>query len=122
MTGGTSKRRPPAKSASEARRAEYAVLGAVCAFVIAVYVLSAKPHSVESVGLNAEKVYYNLLVQGFRSSQLNLRREVPPELAKLPDPHDASATSLDWLMEHRLPDLSYYRGKFTSVRFDLNES
>ena len=35
--------------------------------------------------------YYNLLVQGFRAGQLNVKREAPPGLAQLADPFDYEA-------------------------------
>ena len=60
-----------------------------------------------------------MLVQGFRSGQLNLKREVPPELAQIADPSAALANpaerdawhDLNWVLLHGLHDLSYYRGK-----------
>ena len=52
-------------------------------------------------------MYYNLLVQGFRAGQLNLKKEVPPGLAALADPYDPSANS-----PYQVLDLSYYKGKF----------
>jgi hypothetical protein len=54
--------------------------------------------------------YYNQLVQGFRSGQLNLKREVPPGLTKLADPYDPAA-NLSYREEDRLHDVSYYKGK-----------
>jgi tetratricopeptide (TPR) repeat protein len=54
--------------------------------------------------------YYNQLVQGFRSGQLNLKREVPPGLTKLADPYDPVA-NVYYREQNRLHDVSYYKGK-----------
>jgi tetratricopeptide (TPR) repeat protein len=56
------------------------------------------------------EAYYNLLVQGFRSGQLNLKQEAPPGLAKLADPYDPAANTVYREGAH-LHDLSYYNGK-----------
>src|SRR5437899_1236270 len=64
------------------------VLGAVCALVIGVYAYTAQSGFATSSSLNAADEYYNLLVQGFRAGQLNLKREVPPAFAQLSDPYD----------------------------------
>jgi tetratricopeptide (TPR) repeat protein len=56
--------------------------------------------------------YYNLLVQGFRAGQLDLKTEVPPGLLQLPDPYDPNANCAFRLQDgHPLHDLSFYRGK-----------
>jgi len=54
--------------------------------------------------------YYNQLVRGFRSGQLNLKREVPPGLTKLADPYDPAA-NISYRRGDRLHDVSYYKGK-----------
>ena len=41
----------------------------------------------------AEDSYYNLLVQGFRAGQLNMKREAPPGLAQLADPYDPAVNA-----------------------------
>jgi tetratricopeptide (TPR) repeat protein len=51
--------------------------------------------------------HYNLLVQGFRAGQLNLKKEVPPGLAQLADPYDPSAHA----SYREVGDMSYYKGK-----------
>ncbi len=90
----------------------WAVLGGVCALVIGVYAWSANSGVIELSGLNAENTYYNLLVQGFRARQLNLKTEVPPGLALLADPYDPDASNLYRMAYgHPLHDLSYYKGK-----------
>lgn len=82
------------------------VLGAVCALVIGVYAYTAHSGFVTSTGLNAADNYYNLLVQGFRAGQLNLKAEVPPGLAELTNPYDPSAHSA-----FPVSDMTYYNGK-----------
>ena len=83
------------------------ILGAVCALVIGVYAYTAHSGFLASSSLNAADTYYNLLVQGFRAGQLNLKKEVPPGLAQLADPYDpdCQCSAIGVL------DLSYYKGK-----------
>ena len=57
---------------------------------------------------HAEDSYYNLLVQGFRDGQLNMKREAPPGLARLADPYDP-AVNAAYIVE--VGDMSYYKGK-----------
>ena len=90
------------------RRAPPAVLVAVCALVIGVYAWSAKSGRMELWSLQAKNSYYNLLVQGFRDGQLNLKREVPPGLAQLADPYDPLDNSPYLSTDNPLLDLSYY--------------
>jgi tetratricopeptide (TPR) repeat protein len=75
--------------------------------VIGVYAYTAHPGFLASTSLNAAETYYNLLVQGFRVGQLNLKKEVPPGLAQLADPYDRTANK-----QYGVLDLSYYKGKF----------
>ena len=88
------------------------LLAAVCALVIGVYAYMAQSGVAELLTPNAADAYYNLLVQGFRAGQLSLKEEVPPGLAQLADPYDATAHApyLGWA--YRLLDLSYYKGRF----------
>ena len=83
-----------------------AILSAACALVIAVYLYAAHSGFVISLSRNAADDYYNLLVQGFRVGQLNLKTEVPPGLAQLADPYDPRASA-----RYPVLDMSYYRGK-----------
>jgi Flp pilus assembly protein TadD len=100
---------PPARGI---RRVHQMVLAVVCALIIGVYGWSARSGVWESCGLAASDSYYNLLVQGFRSGQLSLKREIPPGLAQLADPYDPTANSGYRLPgNHPLHDLSYYQGK-----------
>src|SRR5690349_21839725 len=99
----------PAVPRGRTRRVECAILGAVCALVIGVYVGSAHSGISESLGSKAGDSYYNLLVQGFRAGQLNLKTEVPPDLAKLADSYDPIAHVRYWWFNGKpLLDLSYY--------------
>jgi tetratricopeptide (TPR) repeat protein len=82
------------------------LLAPVCALVIGVYAYTAYSGFVVSRSLNAADSYYNLLVQGFRAGQLNLKTDVPPGLALLVDPYDPAANSA-----YPVHDMSYYRGK-----------
>jgi tetratricopeptide (TPR) repeat protein len=83
------------------------VLATMCALVIGVYAYTAQSgYSVPS-RLDPAYEYYNLLVQGFRAGQLNLKKEVPPEFAQLADPYDRTANG-----PYGVLDLSYYKGKF----------
>jgi hypothetical protein len=88
-----------------------ALLGAVCVLVLAFYAWTARPDVRQMYGLSdPAEAYYNQLVQGFRSGQLNLKREVPPGLTKLADPYDP-ATNVSYREQDRLHDVSYYKGK-----------
>ncbi len=87
-------------------------LAAVCALVIGVYAYTAHSGYVTSTSLNAADEYYNLLVQGFRAGQLNLKKEAPPGLAQLANPYDPAANGPFRSWPDRLLDLSYYKGKF----------
>src|SRR5208282_4360519 len=54
----------------------------------------------------------NLLVQGFRAGQLNVKREAPPGLTQLADPYDpAINASYVWDMRYLSYEMSYYREK-----------
>ena len=78
----------------------------MCALVIGVYAYSAHSAFLVSTSLDPSGDYYNLMVQGFCAGQLNLKREVPPELAALSNPYDPVASS-----RSRVLDMSYYKGK-----------
>ena len=88
------------------------VFGAVCALVIGIYYGSAESGFFESASPHVEDSYYNLLVKGFRSGQLNVRREAPSELAKLANPYDPIANaSYVWDVRSFCYEMSYYKGK-----------
>jgi Flp pilus assembly protein TadD len=87
-----------------------AFLITVCMLVLGFYAWTARPGMRQLYDItNPADAYYNQLVQGFRSGQLNLKREVPPGLAKLADPYDPAAN-----ISYRaggLHDISYYKNK-----------
>ena len=87
------------------------VLGAVCVLVIGVYAYIARSVELRSFNPQAADQYYNLLVQGFRGGQLNLKKEAPPGLSQLADPYTANLGSLDQIGSGRMMDLSYYKGR-----------
>ncbi len=87
------------------------LLAAVCVLVIGVYAYMAQSGLLELLSPSAADTYYNLLVRGLRAGQLSLKKEVPPGLAQLADPYDATANAPYRLMPNRLHDLSYYRGR-----------
>ena len=90
----------------KSRWIQHGVLGVVCALVVGVYAYTAHEGAVTQPSQNAAGSYYNLLVQGFRAGQLNLKKEVPPGLAQLAAPYAPTALRPTGVM-----DLSYYRGK-----------
>jgi len=90
----------------------YAVFGMVCALVIGIFAWSAESGFLELASPHAEDSYYNLLVQGFRAGQLNVRREAPPGLTQLANPYDPAVnTSYVWDSHYQSYDMSYYKGK-----------
>jgi hypothetical protein len=84
----------------------------VCLFTIYFYIYIAKSGVSEIGNDNPKQSNYNLLVDGFRSGQLNLRKEVPGGLVRLTNPYDEKANA-DYrdLLTHRLHDMSLYQGK-----------
>jgi len=91
------------------RWASHAVFGIVCALVIGVFAWFAEPEA--HLGLKnppAKDSAYNLLVQGFRAGQLNLKVEPPPGFARLADPYHLAPDSA-YMKE--LTDMSYHQGK-----------
>ncbi|HUI06612.1 MAG TPA: tetratricopeptide repeat protein [Verrucomicrobiae bacterium] len=103
-------RRPDGEEAQAAggkpRWIQRGVLAATCALVIGVYLYTARSGYLVSRSLNPAGASYNLLVQGFRAGQLSLKTEVPPELARLPNPYDRDANA-----RYGVLDLSYYKGR-----------
>jgi superkiller protein 3 len=84
----------------------------ICAFVIGVFAWSAEPGALELVSSRAQDAYYNLLVQGFQSGQLNVKREPAPGLTKLSNPYDPAANApYVWDVRHLAYEMSYYKGK-----------
>jgi len=88
-------------------------LATVCALVLGVYAYMAQSppwEPWESLSPNATNTYYNLLVQGFRAGQLNLKKDVPPGFMNLANPYDPTANTLYRDPPYRMHDLSYYKG------------
>ena len=114
MINGQSKRDECAESDRKKRKSQCAVLVVVCGLVIGVYAWSARSGFLELTSSKADFSYYNLLVDGFRSGQLNLKREVPAELAQLAGVCASSSNRTffsELLTTYPLLDLSYYKGK-----------
>ena len=88
------------------------VFGVVCALVIGIFAWSAEPGFLEFTTPDVKDAYYNLLVQGFRAGQLNVKREAPPGLTQLADPYDPAVnTSYIWDKRYLSLDMSYYKEK-----------
>ncbi len=83
----------------------------VCALVIGAYAYLDQSGLLELLSPDAASTHYNLLVQGFRAGQLNLKADVPPGLAQLADPYDPVANAPYRITPYRLHDLSYYKGR-----------
>jgi tetratricopeptide (TPR) repeat protein len=105
-------RRKTMDSGEKHRWRSRTVLIATCALVIGVYAFTARSGALELLSLNPGDTYYNLLVQGFRSGQLSLKKEVPAGLRQLPDPYDPNANAPYRNPPYRMLDMSYYQGRF----------
>ncbi len=112
MIGETSAGREATASEGKNNWARWAVLGTVCVLIIGFFVWSAKSGLKELLNSQPGDSYYNLLVQGFRAGQLNVKREAPPELAKLANPYDNRADmAYLYIPGSPVNDMSYYKGK-----------
>ena len=88
-------------------RIEPIAFALACAGVIAGYFWIALP-AIPQYGLREpSQQHFNLLVAGFQSGQLSLKKEPPPEMARLADPYDPDQNA-----RYRLHDASYYRGRY----------
>jgi tetratricopeptide (TPR) repeat protein len=96
-------------------RMNVVILAALCAAVIGLYILTVRDKPIVALGsVDPSRAYYNLLVDGFRSGHLYLKRDVPAGLAQLPNPWDPKANAAYRAAPKSLGalhDLSYYRGK-----------
>jgi Flp pilus assembly protein TadD len=90
---------------------QHVAFGAVAAAVIAVYAGIAGLGGSRLIELPAVDARYNLLVDGFRSGSLSLKKEVPPGLAQLADPYDPVANGRFRAAPYGLHDTSYYGGR-----------
>ena len=93
---------------------ERAALVGICTLTIGIYALIVRDLPSEFGTAGPAKAYYNLLVDGFRAGQLNLKRETPTGLRQLADPYDPVASQPyrgSVYRNDRLHDLSYYHGK-----------
>ena len=89
-----------------------AILGTVSACVIGIYGWSANSGRIEFEGSGAKETYYNLLVDGFRAGQLNVKLEPPLQLARITDPNDPALQNEHlWTERYHVKDLSYYKGR-----------
>jgi tetratricopeptide (TPR) repeat protein len=112
MTDGASKEENVVATGARTQWKHCALLSVACALVIGVYIWSANSGVLELLGLKAENTYYNLLVQGFRAGQFNLKTGVPPGFAQLANPYDPAASKpYRFVYGNPLHDLSYYKGK-----------
>jgi tetratricopeptide (TPR) repeat protein len=99
-------------SKSDIQWKHHATFGVVCALVIGIFAWSAGTGFLELSSPHVEDSYYNLLVQGFRAGQLNVKREAPPGLTQLADPYDPAVIATYIHDEQYLSfDMSYYREK-----------
>ncbi len=89
-------------------RINQAIFGVVCILVMGFLIWGAEPGLSVLKSPRAEDCYYNLLVQGFREGQLNVKKEAPSELAHLANPYDHTANA-EYISD--VEDLSYYKGK-----------
>jgi hypothetical protein len=86
----------------------------IFSFLITLYIyfLFAKSGVSETGNDNPRQSTYNLLVDGFRSGQLNLKKEAPVGLVHLANPYDSKTNAVYRnLLTYRLNDTSFYRGK-----------
>ncbi|MGO9610385.1 MAG: tetratricopeptide repeat protein [Verrucomicrobiia bacterium] len=111
MTDGRPDRSEATAPRQKALWTQRAILAAVCGLVIGVYAGTTHSGFWESLSLNPAESYYNLMVQGFRASQLNLKLDVPPGLSQLADPYDPVANAHYRGAFYRLHDLTYYKGR-----------
>lgn len=100
------------KSESSSRM-NFVLLSVFCAFLAGVIRWAADSDSpMESLNPDPAKSYYNLLVQGFQSGQLNMKMDTPPEMAKLADPYDYRTHNWTTGFWTNKADTSFYKGKF----------
>lgn len=89
-------------------RVRRCLFGFVCVAVIGLLILGAEPGLSVLKNSEAKDCYYNLLVQGFRAGQLNIKKDAPPGLTRLTNPYDPAANAA-YILD--VGDMSYYKGK-----------
>lgn len=92
----------------DTQRRDRAIFDTVCAVIIGLFIFAAEPGVLELQSHHSQRAYYNLLVEGFRAGQLNLKLEAAPGFYKLADPYDPA--NLDYTRP--VWDMAYYKGKF----------
>jgi Flp pilus assembly protein TadD len=106
---------PPGTTGVPVRGSDWAsgvILCVVCVLVVGFFAWSARSGFLEAQATGANNTYYNLLVQGFRAGQLNLKAELPTGFTGLPDPYDPHTNQRYRYHDgNPLHDLSYYHGK-----------
>jgi len=112
MTDDRSEGKDAPGTGARSRWMQRGVLTATCVLIVGIYAYTAHSGFLESLSLNPADTYYNLLVRGFQAGQLSLKKDVPPGLARLPDPYDPTANALYRSEFRGLHDLSYYKGRF----------
>jgi predicted negative regulator of RcsB-dependent stress response len=90
---------------------DWKILGMACAVVVGIYVYMVQPGDWERFHQEAADSNYNLLVEGFRSGHLSLKKEVPVGFTQLADPYDPVANEVYRFVPYKLQDLSYYKGR-----------
>lgn len=110
MAGEISDAKKATDSKSEWR--QRAIFVTACALVIFIFAWISNPGYLDLASPDAKDSYYNLLVQGFRDGQLNLKRDASPALGGLENPYDSTVNApYVWDKHHLAFDMSYYKGK-----------
>ncbi len=87
-----------------------AVFGVFCALLVGVITwVSDADSPQESLNPDPKSSNYNLLVEGFRSGQLNMKMTPPTRFTKLNNPYNPNE---NFTFLTSLRDISYYNGKF----------
>ena len=99
--------------APTSRRARRAVLAAAVAGVMIVlfFIAHAIGSEMEAWSPDPADANFNLVVRGFQAGQLNLKKDVPPGLARLADPYDQVANQRYREYPYLLHDMSYRGGR-----------
>src|SRR5215207_4789895 len=96
------------RGGSRLRTGERWLVVAVCVFVGWFYLWTVRSSGDPWKFGKEQRDYYNLLIDGYLSGQLNMKVEVPEALLKLKDPYDPGERPLGLGMH----DASFYKGKY----------